>query len=144
MESTGVAVHGLDSDRPGGGLGLEFTFSIAVLGEPFLAIEHPDGLRVILAKREILLLPKLDGRRFSRPDFSPRVIREAGAEQAHGVLVLISILLFEGDDQIPTDLLGQLEQGRLGVQRIEEQNVKKGTAIKFGQPSEQAQSRRLM
>lgn len=144
MESTGVAVHGLDSDRPGGGLGLEFTFSIAVLGEPFLAIEHPDGLRVILAKREILLLPKLDGRRFSRPDFSPRVIREAGAEQAHGVLVLISILLFEGDDQIPTDLLGQLEQGRLGVQRIEEQNVKKGTAIEFGQPSEQAQSRRLM
>ena len=47
--------------------------------------------------------------------------------------------MFQGDDQVPADLVGQLQDRGLGVESVEQEEVEETTAVQIGDLAEQAQ-----
>jgi hypothetical protein len=100
-------------------------------------------LRVIGGERESLRVPELELILFAIVLLRAAAIGGAAGKQPHGGLIQLALVLLQADDQIPSDAIGQLEHRRLGVQSIEQEDVKKPAAVESGELAEQAQSGRV-
>ena len=128
----------------GGGWRVGPAPSVMSLGHLLLGADHPHGLRMILDKRQSLLLPETHFVGVALLAFVEGLIGLARLKQAHGILLEIAVLLFQGKHPIPVDLLGQLEERRLSVEGVELKDVKEAAAVKLGQPSKEAEARPVL
>ena len=81
-----------------GGLGNQLPAAVMILCDFFLGPDHCHRLRIIFSELEIARFPNLDFIVAAIALFAETVVGRALAEQAHGVLIQITTLLFEGDD----------------------------------------------
>jgi len=106
-----------------GGLGLQATAPVVLLGDALLQAQDLDRLGMIVGEGQTLGLPESYFRRRSRPRFAQLRVGRAIPKQAHGVLVEVAVLLLQGNDHVPADAPGQLQQRRRSVKRIPQQDV---------------------
>ena len=93
--------------------------SVMSLGHLLLGADYPHRLRMILGKRQSLLLPETHFVGLALLAFAEGLIGLARLKQAYGISLEIAVLLFQGNHTIPVDLLGQLEERRLSVEGVE-------------------------
>ena len=128
----------------GGGLRLGPAPSIMSLGHLLLGADYPHGLRMMLGKRQSLLLSETHFVGLALLLFAEGLIGLSRLKQAQGILVEIAVLLFQGNHHVPLQLLGQLQQQRLSVEGVEQEDVKEAAAVKVGQPAQQAEGRGVL
>jgi hypothetical protein len=66
------------------------------------------------------------------------------SKQPDGRLVEIALILFQADDQIPADLLRQLEDRGLGVESVQLKDVEETATVELGDFAQQAQGGRVL
>ena len=99
---------------------------------------------MLLGEGQILSLPELCFDNVVAMLFGELIVGCAALKQALGILIQRAVLLFQGDDQMPIDFFGQLENRCLRVERIEQQDVEEAAAIELRQSSQQAQRRGVL
>ena len=91
-----------------------------------------------------LLLPETHLVDFALLAFAEGLIDLARLKQAHGILLEIALLLFQGNHLILVDLLDQLEERRLSVKDVELKDVKEAAPVNVGQPRREAEARPVL
>src|SRR6266853_786858 len=114
-----------------------------VLRELFFGPHDPDRLRVIGGERESRRVPDLELILFAIVPLGAAAIGGTAGKQPNGGLIQFALVLLQTDDEIPSNSIGQLKNRRLGVQSVEQEDVKKPAAVEIGEFVEQAQSSRV-
>ena len=114
------------------------------LGHLLLATDHPHRLRIISGKSQSLLLPETHFVGLALLGLAEGLIGLARLKQAHGILLKIVVLLFQGNHPIPVDLLDQLQERRLTLEGVELKDVKEAAAVKVGQSGEEEEARPVL
>ena len=99
------------------------------------------GLGKILGKGKVGLAPKLELPFLVRALYGETLIGLAVRKQPHGVQEEFAVFLLPCDHQIPTHVLGQLEDRRLDVEGIQQQDIERAAAVQVQQRARQTERR---
>lgn len=112
--------------------GLQVSLTVVILREGFLGTQDADQLWVVNGEGKPFGIPELDLIGLAFVWFHIGGIGRALSKQANRRLIQLRQVLFEADDQIPTDLARQLEHRGLRVEGIEQEDVEEGAPVLAG------------
>ncbi|PYT32547.1 MAG: hypothetical protein DMG57_01430 [Acidobacteria bacterium] len=126
-----------------GGFGLQFTGAVMILCEFLFGSHSPYGLQMIGGERESLRIPKLERIVLAVALLGTDRVGGAAREQSHSGSIQIAMVLLQADHDIPALVFGQLEDRRLRVKRVEQEDIQETAAVKIGESVQQTPSGRV-